>query len=361
MLLRRMADFQPELVTAALDEMGATRAQQRAAHHRWQQLQRSTRFDHGITGIRAALGPPESDAEHDTAYGPVREQRWRLPYLWPELRWSVLSGLSGTVLQSELVRLRAREPTLPSSRLTACALVARGGRHRRPPRPPPGRHHHQPHGALVAVGGRRLAPAHVRLGSAPGGRHRPVDARRAVPADLVLGDEPALETRPATPPGDHLAGDLRRCPVVGGGGERLQPDALQQLGERDAPLAVGLELGPHLGRELRTPGALLHLAAQHDPRPHGVRPGGQPAEGEPCFGDRPLEPVAVLGAHHDAGDDEQPYAGAANPAQIRGQVPRHQLGLIGGRRRAEAQVVRVDVGDGLARLGQLAVRLPADC
>jgi hypothetical protein len=114
MLLRRMADFQPELVTAALSEMGATRARQRAAHHRWQQLQRSTRFDHGITGVLAALGPPESDVEHDTAYGPVREQRWRLPYLWPELRWSVLSGLGGTVLRSELVRLRAREPALPS-------------------------------------------------------------------------------------------------------------------------------------------------------------------------------------------------------------------------------------------------------
>jgi len=115
MLLRRMADFQPDLVTAALDEMGATRAQQRAAHHRWQQLLRSSRFDHGITGIRAALGPPESDAEHDTAYGMVREQRWRLPFLWPELRWSALSGRSGTVLQSELVRHRPREPALPSS------------------------------------------------------------------------------------------------------------------------------------------------------------------------------------------------------------------------------------------------------
>jgi hypothetical protein len=115
MLLRRMEDFQPHLVKAALTEMSATRAQQRAAHHRWQQLQRSARFDHGITGIRAALGPPESDAERDTAYGSIRQQRWRLPYLWPELRWCVLSGLGGTVLQSELVRLRAREPTLPSA------------------------------------------------------------------------------------------------------------------------------------------------------------------------------------------------------------------------------------------------------
>ncbi|HEY5783971.1 MAG TPA: hypothetical protein VIT65_04270 [Microlunatus sp.] len=115
MLLRRMADFQPGLVSAALNEMGATRAQQRAAHHRWQQLVRSARFDHGIPGIRAALGPPESDAERDTSYGPVRVQRWRLPSLWPDLRWSVLSGLTGTVLRSELVRFRAREPALPSS------------------------------------------------------------------------------------------------------------------------------------------------------------------------------------------------------------------------------------------------------
>ena len=115
MLLRRMADFQAGLVTDALNEMGATRAQQRAAHHRWQQLLRSQRFDQSVIGIRAVLGPPESAEEHVTTYGPVREQRWRLPYLWPDLRWCVLSGPGGTVLLSELVRLRAREPTLPSA------------------------------------------------------------------------------------------------------------------------------------------------------------------------------------------------------------------------------------------------------
>ena len=172
MLLRRMADFQPDLVTAALDEMGATRAQQRAAHHRWQQLLRSSRFDHGITGIRAALGPPESDAEHDTAYGMVREQRWRLPFLWPELRWSALSGRSGTVLQSELVRHRPREPALPSSTSPPAPWSLVGGGHRRAPGRPPGRHPHQPHGAPVAGGGRRHTPTDVRLGFAAGCCHR---------------------------------------------------------------------------------------------------------------------------------------------------------------------------------------------
>ena len=115
MLLRRMEDFQPGLVRDARAAMGATREHQRAAHHRWQQLLRSARFDHGIAGYRAALGLPESDAEHETAYGAVREVRWRLPYLWPDLRWCVLSAPDGTVWQSELVRVRAREPMLPSA------------------------------------------------------------------------------------------------------------------------------------------------------------------------------------------------------------------------------------------------------
>ena len=184
MLLRRMADFQPGLVTAALDEMGATRAQQRAAHHRWQQLLRSSRFDHGITGIRAALGPPESDAEHETAYGPVREQRWRLPYLWPDLRWSVLSGRAGTVLQSELVRVRAARARAPLQHVTAGAVVARGGGRRRRTSPTTGT---TPSPAVPCSGcrpGRRHAPADVRLGSAARGSHRRSLATRSVLAGL---------------------------------------------------------------------------------------------------------------------------------------------------------------------------------
>ncbi len=113
MLLRRMEDFQPGLVREARAEMGASREQQRAAHHRWQQLLRSTRFDHGVPGVRSVLGPPESDREQSTAYGTVRELRWRLPYLWPDLRWRVQSAPDGTVWQSELVRVTAREPALP--------------------------------------------------------------------------------------------------------------------------------------------------------------------------------------------------------------------------------------------------------
>ena len=310
MLLRRMADFQPGLVTAALDEMGATRAHQRAAHHRWQQLLRSARFDHGIAGIRAALGPPESDAEHDTAYGPVREQRWRLPYLWPDLRWCVLSGPGGTVLQSELVRVRPREPALPSSRLTAGAVVAGGGRRRPSPRPPPGRHPHQPHRALAAVAGRRHASADVRLGSAARGGHRRSRATRRCWLISVLGDEPALR-------GDATGRPCRARspPVPGRRWRRRTPPT------RSAPTAPRTRRSAHRrprARPAPRPRA-PHPACAPPPRdaarsvPVRCPPGGQPAEGEPCFGNRLLEPVTVRRGHHDPGDHEQPYAGRGEP------------------------------------------------
>lgn len=105
MLLRRMADFHPGLVADALAELGATPAEHRAAHHRWQQLMHSSRFDHGVGGLRAALGPPELDVVRSTAFARVREQRWSLSeVLWPDLRWCVLSDVEGQILTAELVR-----------------------------------------------------------------------------------------------------------------------------------------------------------------------------------------------------------------------------------------------------------------
>ena len=105
MLLRRMADFQPELVADAVAEMVATPAEQRAAHHRWQQLLHSPRFDQGVVGLRAALGAPELDRTHDTGVARVREQRWRMPHLWGgDLCWCSLSAESGQILNAELVR-----------------------------------------------------------------------------------------------------------------------------------------------------------------------------------------------------------------------------------------------------------------
>src|SRR5215470_8676188 len=49
MLLRRMADYQPDLVAWAIAELGATPAQYRAAHNRWQSLLRARRAPSGLT------------------------------------------------------------------------------------------------------------------------------------------------------------------------------------------------------------------------------------------------------------------------------------------------------------------------
>jgi hypothetical protein len=103
MLLRRMADFQQELVEDAYPKLGATRAQYLAAHHRWQTMLHSRRAPRGISLYRAVLGP--ADTELQVPFGDVTTTAytWRLPVLWPRLRWQCLVGVGGVVLAGELV------------------------------------------------------------------------------------------------------------------------------------------------------------------------------------------------------------------------------------------------------------------
>jgi len=104
MLLRRMADFQPGLVTAACAELGATHAQYMAAHNRWQAMLRSARAPLGLELYTAVLGP--ADGERPEEFGDVRVTAhiWRLPGLWPDLRWEVTAGAGGVALHGWLVR-----------------------------------------------------------------------------------------------------------------------------------------------------------------------------------------------------------------------------------------------------------------
>lgn len=104
MLLRRMADFQPALVADAYSRLGASRAQYLAAHQRWQTLLRSSRAPQGMRLYRAVLGPP--DTEYPVVCGDltVTAYAWRLPVLWPTLRWRVLVGVDDVVLAGELIR-----------------------------------------------------------------------------------------------------------------------------------------------------------------------------------------------------------------------------------------------------------------
>jgi hypothetical protein len=104
MLLRRMADFQPDLVAQAYEALGATHAQFMAAHNRWQTIQRSRRAPAGLRLLEAVLGPP--DAQREIPWGDVTLTActWRLVGLWPDLRWEAVVGLGGVVLEAALVR-----------------------------------------------------------------------------------------------------------------------------------------------------------------------------------------------------------------------------------------------------------------
>ena len=104
MLLRRMADFQPDLVASALKQLDASRAEARAAHRRWTELQHSARFPNDVRRFTIALGPP--DASRELHFGEVVcvAHQWRLPVLWPDLVWEVVTDGEDSVLHEWLVR-----------------------------------------------------------------------------------------------------------------------------------------------------------------------------------------------------------------------------------------------------------------
>jgi hypothetical protein len=103
-LLRRMADHQPGLVDDALRALGATHAQARDAHRRWQARVHSTTFPGGERRYRIALGRPESEEERRIGDLTCRALRWPLP-LWPDLRFEVLCAPGGSAVWNEwLVR-----------------------------------------------------------------------------------------------------------------------------------------------------------------------------------------------------------------------------------------------------------------
>ncbi|WP_354643014.1 hypothetical protein [Kitasatospora camelliae] len=90
-LLRRMADFQPELVERAVRRLGASRAELREANRRWQATVRSPRFPAGARRFAAVLGPPEAELPRRIGDLVCTAQLWSLP-LWPDLRFEVLLG-----------------------------------------------------------------------------------------------------------------------------------------------------------------------------------------------------------------------------------------------------------------------------
>ncbi|GAB2823568.1 hypothetical protein GCM10022221_22170 [Actinocorallia aurea] len=102
-LLRRMADYQPDLVWEAARALGSTRTEMREVNARWQRVLRSRAFPGGRQRYVTVLGPPETVRERRLGDVEFTAAHWTLP-LWPGLRFEVLTADNGALLQEWLVR-----------------------------------------------------------------------------------------------------------------------------------------------------------------------------------------------------------------------------------------------------------------
>jgi hypothetical protein len=102
-LLRRMADHQPEMVDDARRELGASLAAMREANRRWQAMVRSRRARGALSRYRSVLGEPELTFRRTVGDLECEALLWPLP-LWPALRFEVMAGPGGAVWNEWLVR-----------------------------------------------------------------------------------------------------------------------------------------------------------------------------------------------------------------------------------------------------------------
>ncbi|MER8056037.1 MULTISPECIES: hypothetical protein [unclassified Streptomyces] len=108
-LLRRMADHQPELVDEARRTLGVSVGEMREANKRWQAMVRSPRARGAAARYRSVLGEPESVEPRTLGDVDCEARRWALP-LWPGLRFEVLVGPDGAVWNEWLVRAPGAAP-----------------------------------------------------------------------------------------------------------------------------------------------------------------------------------------------------------------------------------------------------------
>ncbi|HET9380965.1 MAG TPA: hypothetical protein VFP69_09065 [Streptomyces sp.] len=111
-LLRRMADHNPDLVEDARRELGASVRDLREANRRWQAMVRSPRSRPAAGRYRSVLGEPESVARRRVGDLECEARLWPLP-LWPSLRFEVLLAPDGAVWNEWLVRAPGAGPPGP--------------------------------------------------------------------------------------------------------------------------------------------------------------------------------------------------------------------------------------------------------
>ncbi|PZG72416.1 hypothetical protein C1I97_37970 [Streptomyces sp. NTH33] len=114
-LLRRMADHNPDLVEDARRTLGVSPADMREANKRWQAMARSPRSRSAAALYHSVLGPPESTTARRVGDLDCEARRWPVP-LWPGLRFEVLLAPDGRVWNEWLVR--APEAEGPDLRTT---------------------------------------------------------------------------------------------------------------------------------------------------------------------------------------------------------------------------------------------------
>ncbi|MFJ2391681.1 hypothetical protein ACIOTI_02885 [Streptomyces sp. NPDC087843] len=102
-LLRRMADHNPDLVDDARRELGASLADMREANRRWQAMLHAPRSRSAAHRYRSVLGAPESVTPRRIGDLTCEALLWPVP-LWPGLRFEVLALSNGVVWNEWLVR-----------------------------------------------------------------------------------------------------------------------------------------------------------------------------------------------------------------------------------------------------------------
>ncbi|MFC4502350.1 MULTISPECIES: hypothetical protein [Streptomyces] len=102
-LLRRMADHNPELVEDARHEMNVSLVEMREANKRWQAMVRSPHSRGSLSRYRAVLGEPEFRTPRRVGDLDCEAWLWPLPF-WTDLRFEVLVAGNGAVWNEWLVR-----------------------------------------------------------------------------------------------------------------------------------------------------------------------------------------------------------------------------------------------------------------
>lgn len=147
-LLRRMADYNPELVEQARERLGASTTEMRETNAHWQRMNRSRTFRLTTQALRGFLGDPLTETERVAGQAGMqfRVTRWKLP-LWPELRLEAVAGPDGALLDYGL----SRDPGSPAPELRGLADL-------------------EPWTCVIGDVATAFRPARLREGSAPSRR-----------------------------------------------------------------------------------------------------------------------------------------------------------------------------------------------